>query len=43
MPYMIRKKGSKFQLVNSETGRVLGTHDTRAEAMAQMRAVGANK
>lgn len=35
---MVRKKGSKYQLV-SKTGKVLGTHATRKEAYAQEAAI----
>ena len=42
MPYAVRKKGSDWVLVNKDTGRVLGTHSTKARAMAQLRAVYAN-
>lgn len=37
MPYGIRKKGDKFLTINTETGAVKGTHETREEAEAQMR------
>ena len=39
MPYAIRKHGSKWQVVNKETGRVLGTHPTQAKAKKQLAAV----
>jgi hypothetical protein len=42
MPYKIRKQGSKYLVVNAETGRVKGTHDTRTKAVAQLRALYAN-
>jgi len=32
MPYGIKKKGSKWQVVNKETGRVLGTHPSKMSA-----------
>lgn len=38
----IRKQGSKF-VVTSKAGRVLGRHETRAQAERQLRAVEANK
>lgn len=36
---MIRRAGSKYQLVSKHTGRVLGTHKRRADAIAQERAI----
>jgi len=39
---MILKKGNKFQ-VRSKSGRLLGEHHTRKEALAQLRAVEASK
>lgn len=42
MPYALKKKGSKWLVVNKDTGRVLGSHDTRAQASRQLRAVYAN-
>lgn len=42
MPWRIRKKGNKFLVVSEASGRVLGAHKTRAEALAQLRAVYAN-
>ena len=42
MPYAIKKSGSKWQVVNKDTGRVLGTHPSKAKAEAQLRAVYAN-
>ena len=42
MPYAIKKSGDKYQVINKDTGRVLGTHPTREQAEAQLRAVYAN-
>jgi len=42
MPYAIRKRGSKYLVVNKETGDVKGTHSTKREAAAQLRALYAN-
>jgi hypothetical protein len=39
MPYEIRKKKSKYLVVNAETGDVKGTHATRTQAVAQLRAL----
>ena len=36
MPYAIRKKGDDFAVVNTETGKVKGTHDTKADAQKQI-------
>lgn len=38
MPYYIRQSGSSWKVV-SESGRVLGTHDTKDKAIKQMVAV----
>ena len=43
MPYEIRKSGSKFKLVKKGSGKVMGTHATRAKAEAQRRAIYANE
>jgi len=42
MPYEIRKRGSKYLVVNSQTGDIKGTHSTKAGAEAQQRALYAN-
>lgn len=39
MPWVIRRSGSKFQVVVEATGRVVGTHDTRTEAASQVGAL----
>jgi hypothetical protein len=39
---MIVKKGSKYQ-VRSKSGDLLGTHGSRKEALAQLRAIEASK
>ena len=36
---MIRRKGSKYQLVAKSTGKVLGTHKRKADAVAQENAI----
>jgi len=38
MPYIIKKSGSKFKIVNKETGKVVGTSDSRAKAESSVRA-----
>lgn len=43
MPYIVRPFKGKYKVVNKETGRVLGTHDSEAKANRQMRAVYANE
>ena len=40
---MITKKGSKYVLKSKSTGKVLGTHDTKADALKQERAIQASK
>ncbi len=40
---VIRKRGSKYVLMTRDGSRRLGTHATRAEALAQERAVEAHK
>jgi hypothetical protein len=42
MPYKVRKQGSKYLVVNADTGDVKGTHATKTKAMAQLRALYAN-
>jgi len=37
MPYVVRKRGSKWAIVNANTGRVAGTSSTRANAEASAR------
>jgi hypothetical protein len=37
MPYAIRKRGNKWVVINKETGKVKGTHDTKEKAIRQMR------
>lgn len=37
MPYIVRRRGEKWLTVNSETGEVKGTHDSKAKATAQLR------
>jgi hypothetical protein len=37
MPYAIKKVKNKFQVINKETGKVHGTHPTKAKALSQMR------
>jgi hypothetical protein len=43
MPYKIEPTDGKFEVINSDTGKVFGTHATRAKAEAQMRALYANE
>lgn len=40
---MITKKGSKYVLKSKSTGRVLGTHDTKAQAVKQEQAINISK
>lgn len=39
MPYAIKKRGNKYVVVNKESGRVFGEHDSRASAKKQLRAL----
>jgi hypothetical protein len=39
MPYKVKAGNNEFFVVNSETEKVMGSHKTRGEAMAQMRAL----
>lgn len=39
----IRKQGSKYKLYTKDGSKVLGTHDTKEEALAQERAIMASK
>lgn len=43
MPYSINKTGNKFQVVKDDDGRVMGEHDTREQARAQLSALYANE
>lgn len=43
MPWHIEKRGDKFDVVKDDTGEVVGTHDTRASAEAQLRALYASE
>ena len=38
MPYHTKKSGTKYQTV-SDTGKVIGTHPTKAKSIAQAQAV----
>ncbi len=40
---MIRKRNNKFVVLNSTGTKVLGSHETRAEALAQLQAIEINK
>ena len=37
MPYKIEARGSKFVVVNTDTGDVKGSHESRAKAERQLR------
>ncbi len=41
--YVIRKRGSQWCVLTADESRVLGCHDTEADAQAQLRAVEASK
>jgi hypothetical protein len=36
MPYAIQKRGKKWAVVNTETGKTKGTHSSRASAQKQI-------
>lgn len=40
---MIRKRNGKYLVMTSDGSRVLGTHATKSDAVAQMRAIEASK
>lgn len=42
MPWVIKRLDGKYKVVQKDSGRVAGTHNTRAEAQAQLRALYAN-
>lgn len=37
MPYAVRKRGTKFVVINKNTGKVKGTHTSKIKAERQMR------
>lgn len=37
MPYAVRQRDSKFVVINKNTGKVKGTHTSRAKAESQVR------
>jgi len=39
----IRKRGNKFVVTNRKGDKVLGTHNTKGEAVAQLRAIEISK
>ena len=42
MPYNIRREGSKYEVVVTDTGKVVGTHPSKEKAQAQLGALYAN-
>lgn len=42
MPYKIEQEGNRFKVVATTTGRVMGTHGSKAQAQAQLGALYAN-
>jgi len=36
MPYKIRKKGDQYEVVNTETNKVRGSHDSAEKAKKQL-------
>ena len=43
MPWEVVKKGSKWAVVKESSGKVVGTHPTKAAAMRQLRALYASE
>jgi len=43
MPWSVQKKGGKFVVAKKEDGKIVGTHDTRQKAEAQVRSLYANE
>ena len=41
-PFAVLKSGDKYTVVNTDTGEVMGTHDTQEEAQAQLTALEIN-
>ena len=41
-PFEVRKRGNKFVVIQTIDGKVMGTHDTRKEALAQFKALEIN-
>ena len=37
MPYAVEKRGDKWVTINTDTGKVKGTHDSKIKATRQMR------
>ncbi len=42
MPFKIKRQGDKYLVISQDSGRVLGTHNTKTKAVAQLRALYAN-
>lgn len=38
MPYTIQKKGDKYKIIRKDTGAIVGTSNSRADAEASIRA-----
>lgn len=43
MPYTVAKEGSKYLVKKKDGGKVIGTHDTKEEATAQIVAININE
>ena len=37
MPYSIEKRDDKYVVINTDTGKVKGTHDSKIKAQRQMK------
>ena len=42
MPWIVKKKGSKYQIINKDTKKVVGTSNSKADALGSVRARYAN-
>ena len=43
MPYSIKKRGRKYQVIKDDDGKVMGTYSSRVGAKRQIRAIHANE
>ena len=43
MPWHVKVNNGRYQVVKTSTGQVVGTHSSRAEAEAQLRALYASE
>jgi len=43
MPWILRKKGNKYQIIKKTTGEVVGTSDSKSKGQASIRAMYASE